>query len=348
MTLGEIAELLEGRLEGGDPATKITSIEPIEDASPGAISFISNKKYIRRLATTVASAALVSDEVAQLPRADGLALVILDDPYMGFAKLLTHWTAIPRVVTGVSDQAHIDPSATLGEDVNVGPFVYVGPGATVGDRCDLHPGAYVGSNATIGSSTILGPNCVVHHGCKVGSHCNVYAGAVVGSDGFGFAPDYVQGLHLKIPQIGNAEIGDYVEVGANTTIDRAAMGSTRVGRGTKLDNTVQLGHGCSVGMGCFLVSKVVVAGSSHIGNGVTIAGQTAIAGHVTVGDGAQIGAQSGVHSNVPAGARLLGSPAVEGSLGKRVLAVQKHLPGLLKRVRHLERKLEALTKQAEE
>ena len=168
---------------------------------------------------------------------------------------------------------------------------------------------------------------------------------MVGSDGFGYAPDFVQGLHLKIPQMGNTEIADYVEIGANTTIDRAAMGSTRVGRGTKIDNGVQMGHGSSAGMGCFLVSKVVIAGSSHVGNGVTLAGQTAIAGHVTVGDGAQIGAQSGVHSNVPAGARLIGSPATTN--GKRVMAAQKHLPKLRKRVHALERKLAALEQQAE-
>ncbi len=346
MTLGEIAELLQGRVEGGDPTTVITTIQPIQSATPGAISFISNKKYIQQLKTTKATAALVSEPVAQLPRADGLALLILDDPYMGFTKLLRHWTAIPRVVTGVSDKAHVDPSATIGEDVNVAPFVYVGPGATVGDRCDLHPGAYVGAGTTIGSDTILGPNCVVHHGCRVGSHCNVHAGTVIGSDGFGYAPDFVQGLHLKIPQMGNAVIEDHVEIGSNCTIDRGAMESSRIGRGSKLDNLVQMGHGSSVGMGCFIVAQCAIAGSSHVGNGVTIAGQTAIAGHVTVGDGAQIGAQSGVHTNVPAGARLIGSPATAN--GKRVMAVQKHLPKLRKRVHALERKLDALVKQAEQ
>lgn len=342
MTLGEISELLEGRLEGADPATEITAILPIQKSQPGAISFISNRKYIRELKTTKATAALVSSDVAQLPRADGLALVILDDPYMGFAKLLRHWTATPRIVTGVSERAFVDPSATLGADVNVGHFVTVEAGATVGDRCDLHPGAFVGRGASIGSDTILGPNSVVHHECQVGSHCHVYAGAVVGSDGFGFAPDLVQGLHLKIPQIGNTVIDDHVELGANVTIDRAAMGSTRVGRGTKIDNLVQMGHSASVGMGCFVVSQAGISGTSQVGNGVTIAGQAGIAGHVKVGDGAQIGAQSGVHSDVPPGGRMLGSPAIDGSKAKRSMAAYKYLPKLRHRVRDLERRLEEL------
>jgi UDP-3-O-[3-hydroxymyristoyl] glucosamine N-acyltransferase len=347
MTLGEIAEFLEGQLEGGTPETEITSIEPIQEATPGSISFISNRKYIQQLKFTQATAALVSPEVAQLPRVDGLALVILDDPYMGFAKLLSHWTATPRVVTGVSEKAHVDASATLGADVNVAPFVYVGANATVGDRCDLHPGAHVGRGATIGSDTILGPNCVVHHECEVGSHSHVYAGAVIGSDGFGFAPDLVQGLHLKIPQLGNTVIDDHVEIGANTTIDRAAMGSTRVGRGSKIDNQVQMGHNSSVGMGCFVVSQAGISGTSHIGHGVTLAGQVGIAGHVTVGDGAQVGAQAGVHANVPAGARVLGTPAFEGSKAKRSMAAYKYLPQLRKRVHTLERKLAELEKASE-
>lgn len=344
MTLGEIAELLEGRVEGGDPAVAITAIEPIQDAKPGSITFISNRKYVKLIATTQASAVLVSADVAQLPRAEGLALVILDDPYMGFAKLMQHWTARPRVVSGVSERAFVHPSATLGADVNVEPFAYVGEGASLGDRATVSAGAYVGRGAKIGADSILGPNAVLHHECVVGDHCHIYAGAVVGSDGFGFAPDYVQGLHVKIPQVGNAVIADHVELGANVTIDRGAMGSTRIGRGSKIDNLVQVGHSASVGMGCFIVSQAGISGTSKVGNAVTIAGQAGIAGHVSVGDGAQIGAKAGVHSDIPAGARVLGSPAIDGAAAKRSMAIFAKLPDLRKRLRALEKRLAELEK----
>jgi UDP-3-O-[3-hydroxymyristoyl] glucosamine N-acyltransferase len=341
MRLSEIADLLDGKVEG-DGEVEINSILPVQDAAPGAIAFISNRKYIRALAETKASAVLVSPEIAALPRPETTSLVVLDDPYMGFAKLLNHWTHVPRVVTGVSDQASVDPSAKLGADVNVMPFVYVAPGAVIGDRVDLMPGAYVGPDAVIGEDTIIGPNAVIHHGCEVGPRCHIYAGAVIGSDGFGFAPDRVTGLHLKIPQIGRTVIESDVEIGANCTLDRAAMGETKVGRGTKIDNLVQLGHAVQVGMGCFLVSQSGVSGSSKVGHGVTIAGQAGIAGHVNIGDGATIGAKAGVHSDVPMGTSVLGSPAFEGERAKRSLAAIRKLPELRKRLRNAERRLQAL------
>lgn len=341
MRVGEIAELLEGRVEG-DPSTEITSIEPIQSARAGAIAFISNRKYIRELATTEAGAVLVSAEVAALPRPERVSLVILDDPYMGFAKLLTHWTRVERVVSGVSPQAFVAEDARLGADVNVSPFAYVGAGAEVGDRCDLLPGSYVGPGAKVGSDTKLGPNSVVHHGCEVGSRCHIYAGAVIGSDGFGFAPDLRTGLHHKIPQIGKAVIEDDVEIGANVTIDRAAMGETRVSQGTKIDNLVQMGHGSSLGRGCFVVSQAGISGTTQVGHGVTIAGQAGIAGHVKVGDGAAIGAKAGVHADVPPGGRMLGSPAMPGEIAKRSLAVIRKLPEMRRRLRELDRRLKAL------
>lgn len=341
MRLREIAELLEGSVVG-DAEAEISAILPVEDAAPGAIAFISNRKYVRSLPTTLASAVLVSPELVSVPRPEGTSLVVLDDPYMGFTKLLRHWTHVPRAVSGVSERAYVDPSASLGEGVNAYPGAYVGPGAVIGARVDLHPGSYVGEGASVGEDSILGPNAVLHHGCVIGERCHIYAGAVIGSDGFGFAPDRVTGLHLKIPQIGRVVIEDDVEIGANSTIDRAAMGETRVGRGTKIDNLVQLGHAVQVGMGCFLVSQSGVSGSSKVGHGVTIAGQAGIAGHVTIGDGAVIGAKAGVHANVPAGGTMLGSPAFDGKKAKRSLAAIRTLPELRKRMRDAERAIVAL------
>lgn len=341
MTLGAIAALLGGEVVG-DAATEIFTIAPIQHAHPGALSFISNRKYIRQLAETRASGVLVSPELRERERPAGTSLVVLDDPYMGFALLLQHMTRTPREVLGVSERAHVDPSARLGAEVNVHPFAYVGPGATLGDRVDLHPGAYVGAGARIGDDTVIGPNAVVHHGCDVGARCHVYAGAVIGSDGFGFAPDLKNGLHVKIPQMGSVVVEDDVEIGANVTIDRAAMGETRVGRGTKIDNLVQVGHSASLGRGCFVVSQAGISGTTKVGNGVTIAGQAGIAGHVTVGDGASIGAQAGVHSDVAPGAKMLGSPALEGEEAKRALVVIRRLPELRAKLRELEQRLDKL------
>lgn len=341
MRLGEIAELLGGEVQG-DPDLEITTIAPVQEAPPGAIAFISNRKYIRELATTSASAVLVSPEVAALPRSEGTAIVILDDPYMGFARLLQHWTAVPREVIGVSENAHVEPSATLGAEVNVHPFAYVGAGATLGDRVTLHSGAHVGQGATIGDDTTLGPNAVVHHGCQVGARCFLYAGSIIGSDGFGFAPDYLRGLHVKIPQMGRVVIDDDVEIGANVAIDRAAMGETRVGMGTKIDNLVQVGHSASLGIGCFVVSQAGISGTTQVGNGVTIAGQAGIAGHVKVGDGAQIGAQAGVHADVAPGEKMLGTPAMDGDTAKRSLVMIRRLPDMKKKLRELEKRIAQL------
>jgi UDP-3-O-[3-hydroxymyristoyl] glucosamine N-acyltransferase len=339
MRLGEIATLLGAELLGGDPQAEIVGLAPVEQAGAGTVAFIANQKYISALKTTRASGVLVSPQVAQLGVAEGVGLLVLDDPYMAFAQLLQHWTQRVREVTGVDPRAYVDPSATVGEDTNIGPFVYVGAGASVGPRCDLEPGAYVGKNAVLGAESSMGPNAVLHHGCQVGARCHIYAGAVVGSDGFGFAPDPRTGLHVKIPQVGNVVLEDDVEIGANVTIDRAVLGETRVGQGTKIDNQVQIGHNASVGRGCFLVSQVGISGSSKVGNGVTIAGQAGVAGHISVGDGAVIGAQAGVHSDVSPGGRVLGSPAIDGASAKRAMAMFPRLPELSRRVRRLEQRL---------
>jgi len=346
MTLGEVAELLSGALEGGDPALEIRGLSTIHEAQAGQIAFISNTKYIPALETTQASAVLVSPKVAEGRPADGPALVVLDDPYMGFALLLTHWSYEPRTVTGVDPQASVDPTATLGAAVNVGAGAYVGPGAVLGDRVDLYPGAFVGAGAQIGDDSVLGPNCVVHHGCRIGQRCAIYAGAVIGSDGFGFAPNLRTGLHQKIPQVGIVVIEDDVEIGANCTIDRAVLGETRVGEGTKLDNLVQVGHNATIGSGCFIVSQVGISGTTQIGDGVTIAGQAGVAGHIKVGDAAVIGAKAGVHNDIAPGARVIGSPAIDGGLAKRAMAVFPKLPELKRRVRAVERRLDALEPDA--
>ena len=340
MRLGEVAELLGGELRHGDPNTEIHGIAPIDKAQAGQLAFIANQKYLKSLPGSKASAVLINPQGASQCPPDGPALVVVDDPYMAFAKVLTHWTTKPRQVTGVHERACVDPSAKLGADVNVGPNAYVGPGAVLGDRVDVLPGAYVGEQASVGEESWVGPNVTIYHECQVGARVRIHAGAVIGADGFGFAPNLQTGLHAKIPQVGIVVIEDDVEVGANTTIDRAAMGETRIGRGTKIDNLVMIGHNSRVGMGCFLVSQCGLSGSSTIGNFVTIAGQAGVAGHLKVGDGALIGAQAGITNDVEPQAKMLGSPAVPGHMAKRYMAVLTHLPELKRRLRRLEKKVE--------
>ena len=189
MRLGEVAELLGGELRHGDPATEIHGIAPIDKAQAGQLAFIANKRYLKALPGTQASAVLINQAGAEACSADGPALVVVKDPYMAFAKVLTHWTAKPRAVTGVHERAVVDPSAKLGADVNVGPNAYVGPGAVLGDRVDVLPGAYIGDEAEVGAESWIGPNVSIYHECKVGARVRIHAGGVIGTDGFGFAPD---------------------------------------------------------------------------------------------------------------------------------------------------------------
>lgn len=313
MRLDELAEKIGAELTG-DGAIDVTGVATLESAKPGQLSFVSNPKYAKQLLMTKASAVVVSP----LVKSDRLALLKAKNPYYSFRQavvLLHGFRKHPH--SGVHQLAHIDPTATIGEGTIIYPGVVVGPLVQIGRDC------------------IIYANVNVYDGCRIGDRVIVHAGATLGVDGFGFATE--KGEHHKIPQIGNLVIEDDVEIGANSSIERGALESTVIGRGTKIDNAVVVGHGTKVGEHCLFVAQVGIAGSATIGHHVTLGGQTGVAGHLTIGDGATVGAKSGVSGDIEPKSIMLGSPALEIRRYRRSAALFKNLPELLERIKRLER-----------
>ncbi len=336
----QIAQMVDGTVEG-DGTVLISEFAKIEEGAPGSLTFLANPKYTQYLYTTDASAVLVRrDFEAEAPvRA---TLIRVDDPYSTVAHLLTiAQSMLEGRKTGIEQPSYVDPTAEIGENVYIGAFAYVGAGAKVADGVEIYPQCFIGSKASVGSGSTIYAGAKVYPGCRIGERCIIHAGAVIGADGFGFAPDGTGG-YAKIPQIGIVEIGDDVEIGANTTVDRATMGATRIHSGAKLDNLIQIGHNVEIGSNTVMAAQSGVAGSTKVGQGCMIGGQAGLAGHLHVGDGAQMAAQTGVHANVAAGQRLIGSPAEELRPYGRQVAAMKHLPDLMRTVSRMERELKKL------
>ncbi|MEW6490227.1 MAG: UDP-3-O-(3-hydroxymyristoyl)glucosamine N-acyltransferase [Thermodesulfobacteriota bacterium] len=342
-TLAELARLLGAELHG-DPRAVVRGVATLDEAGPEQLSFLANPKYRPLLAATRAGAVIVSPQ----DRLEGRNCLVSPNPYLAFARAVAFLHPQVRPAPGVAPGAHVDPTAEVAPGAAVLPGAFVGAGARVGEETVLHPGVYVGPGARIGRGCLLHPNAVVQEECVLGDRVILQPGAVVGSDGFGFARDGAR--QVKIPQVGIVVLEDDVEVGAGTTIDRAALGETRVGRGTKIDNLVQLGHNVRVGEDCLLVAQVGVSGSTRVGNRVVLAGQVGVVGHVAIGDGAIVGAQSGVPADLPAGAVVSGSPAFAHPEWLKAQAVVRRLPELRRTVQKLEqrvRDLEAVLARAQ-
>jgi UDP-3-O-[3-hydroxymyristoyl] glucosamine N-acyltransferase len=323
LTLGELAQQIGADLVG-DKAIKITSAATLEDAGPEQISFLSNPKYEKQLKGTRAGAVIVGKAIA----CDGLNLLKTQDPYLAFAKAVVALHGHRRHPhDGIHPEAHVEPTATVGK----GTVIY--------------PGAYVGARVKIGAHCILYPNVVIYDDGVLGNNVIVHSGAVIGNDGFGFATS--KGQHHKIPQVGNVVIEDDVEIGANACISRAAMGSTVVGKGTKIDSLVSLGHGVKVGPHGLLVSQVGIAGSTTLGHHVTMAGQVGVAGHLKIGDNVTAGAQAGITNDVEDGLTVVGSPAMPLHHGRRVYVLFTQLPELVERIRQLEEQVNELSNTGE-
>ncbi len=329
-----IAQFLGGEVVG-DPATTVGEFARIEEGRAGALSFLANPKYEHHLYTTGSSVVIVgSDFVPSAPVA--ATLVKVPDAYAAFAKLLRlYQESKPRPV-GVSERASVAPDAVLGEGCHVGDFAVVESGARLGDGVAVYAQSYVGRGVKIGDGATVHAGVKIYEGCVVGARVVVHAGAVIGADGFGFAPGD-DGEFGKIPQIGNVVIEDDVEIGANTCIDRATMGSTILRRGVKLDNLIQVGHNVEIGENTVAAAQVGMAGSTKIGRGCMLGGQVGLAGHLTLGDGVKMGAQSGLDHDVPAGGVMLGTPALPGIRFHRSWAVFRALPELSLRVAALEK-----------
>lgn len=341
-TLAEIAARVGGEV-AGDGAVAIGQVAPLEAAGPGALSFFSNKKYREAFENCRASAVVVEPGE---PAAPGRNLLRVANPYLAFAKASTLFHPPRAPVAGADARAFLHPEARVDASAEVMALAYVGAGASVGARSILFPGVVLGEGATVGEDCILYPNAVVREGCSLGNRVILQPGCVIGADGFGFAFD-PQGegagpRHYKIPQSGVVVVEDDVEIGANSCIDRATLGASVVGRGTKIDNQVQLGHNVEVGPLSIICGQVGVAGSTKLGMGVVLGGQVGMVGHIQVGDGAKFSAQSGVMGDVEAGAVLGGSPARPYGEWMRVEAALGRLPELLKRVRQLEKEIELL------
>lgn len=333
-TVGQIAALVNGQVEG-NPEAKISTFAKIEEGHPGAISFLANEKYTHYIYSTESSAVLVRQDFVPESKIS-TTLIRVADPYATIAALLRMVSEIlNKPKKGIEQPCYIADGVEIPEDAYVGAFAYIASGAKIGSGAQIYPQTFVGEGATVGSQTILYSGVKIYKGCKIGDRCIIHSGAVIGADGFGFAP--VDGHYEKIPQLGIVEISDDVEIGANTTVDRATMGATKIHKGVKLDNLIQIAHNVEVGESTVMAAQVGIAGSTKVGANCMMGGQVGIAGHLVVGEGCQIGAQAGVKSDVKQGAKMLGTPAVEKLQFGRQLVNINRIPDLMDRVKELEK-----------
>ena len=333
MILRELAARLGCTLRG-DGDVEVSRVSGIDEAGPGDLTFVSNPRYIPRLGTTRAAAVIVSPEL-ETP----LPSLVAANPYLTFARAVAVLHPAPAPPPGVHPTAAVHPRAELGEGVHVGALAVIGEGVRVGARTVIHPHVVLYPGVEVGEDCLLHSGVQVREGCRIGHRVIVQNGAVIGADGFGFAKDD-EGRYNKIPQVGTVVVEDDVEIGALSAVDRAALGQTRIGRGTKIDNFVQIGHSVTVGRDTAIAGQVGIAGSTKVGDRVILAGQVGIVGHISIGDGAIATAQTGIGHSVEPGAVVSGSPAIENRVWLRATAVFARLPELLKRVRELERRLE--------
>ncbi|NLE64416.1 MAG: UDP-3-O-(3-hydroxymyristoyl)glucosamine N-acyltransferase [Elusimicrobia bacterium] len=335
-TLSEISNFLGGRVVG-DRDIVITGVSGLKEAGPGDLTFLANPKYLPLLKTTKASAVIVAEDVS----AEGPALIRVANPSLAFTRVvaLIKESLTPRI-RGVHPTAVISPDAVLAENVGVGPHVVIEPGVRIGRGTMIGAGSYVGEKAVVGEETLIYPNVTLREDVSVGSRVIIHSGSVIGCDGFGYLT--VEEKHMKIPQMGTVVIEDDVEIGACVTIDRARFDRTVIGKGTKVDNLVQIAHNVRTGENCIIVSQVGIAGSTTLGKNVILAGQVGVAGHLHVGDGAVVMAQSGISKDVAAKAVMFGSPADEHRQAARTLGHVGRLSHYVERIKALEEKIASL------
>ncbi|HPH81246.1 MAG TPA: UDP-3-O-(3-hydroxymyristoyl)glucosamine N-acyltransferase [Flavobacteriales bacterium] len=342
-TAQQIADLLQGRVEG-DPEVRVNRLSKIEEGEPGSLTFLANPKYEEFIYSTKASLVIVNDSFVP-DRAIGTNLVKVKDAYKSFAVLLDTYNKISQNRSGREEPHTIASSAQIGDNPYIGAFVYIGENSVIGNNVKLYPGVYIGDNVTVGDDTMLFPGVKVYSDCKIGKDCRIHSGVVIGSDGFGFAPQD-DANYLKVAQIGNVIIEDHVEIGSNTTIDRATLGSTIIRKGVKLDNLIQIAHNVEIGEHTVIAAQTGIAGSTKIGRFCMIGGQVGIVGHLVIADRVKIAAQSGIGASIiKEGDIIQGSPAFFiGDYKKSYVGFRK-LPELMSKLEELERKLEELQKQ---
>ena len=338
----ELSLILNGKLEG-NPDILVSKPSKIEEGKVGTVSFVGNAKYESYIYTTKASI-LIVDEKFNINKKIKPAVIKVMDAYESFTRILEYFDSDSRDKRGIEEQSKVSPSAELGQDVYIGSFAYVGDNVKVGDRAKIYPNVYLGDHVEVGEDTILYAGVKIYSNCKIGSKCIIHSGVVVGSDGFGFAPQN-NGEYKKIPQLGNVIIEDYVEIGANTTIDRATVGSTVIKEGVKLDNLIQLAHNAEIDKGTVIAAQTGVSGSTKLGKNCMVGGQVGFVGHLKIADGSKINAQSGISKSITKrGQAWNGSPAFEYNESLKSQVYFKKLPELAKKIHELEKKLKKLEK----
>lgn len=340
-TIKEIAEHVGGNIIGNG-AMEIESAATLDSAGPGQITFLSNPKYAPRVKTTRAAALLVAEQVET-----NACQIITPDPYYAFmqAVVLLHGHR-QHPQTGISPQAALAKSARIGQNCNIHAFSVISENAVIGDNCQIYSGVFVGPNATIGSDCVLYPNAVIYDGCRIGDRVIIQSNASVGQDGYGFATH--KGAHHKIPQIGIVELRDDVEIGSNCVIERGTLDNTVIGAGSKIGDSVAIGHATKIGPHCLLVPQAGIAGSAVIGHHCVIGGQVGVVGHIKIGNRVTIGAQAAVINDVPDGATILGAPAIDANKAKRAYALIETLPEMRQKLRKLDKQLHRLTDDKKE
>jgi UDP-3-O-[3-hydroxymyristoyl] glucosamine N-acyltransferase len=336
MKLSEIAQRLNCRMIA-DNDIEIDRVAGIDEAGPGDITFVSNRKYVSHIKTTKASAIILGEDIPPV----GIPTLRTDDPYLAFARALEIFFVPTLPAAGVDPTAVIADDVRIPPDACIGAYAVIGKGCRIGPGVILHPHVVLYPGVSVGEHSVLHANAIVREDCVLGNRVILQNGVIIGSDGFGFAPTKDGGFY-KICQTGRVLLEDDVEIGSNTTIDRAAVGDTVIRRGAKLDNLVQVGHGAQVGPDCVLAAQVGLAGSTRLGKGVWVGGQVGFAGHLEVGDKAIITAQSGTSHDIPAGAIMSGSPAFENAAWLRSTAAFSKLPDMIRRLRSLEKEISEL------
>jgi UDP-3-O-[3-hydroxymyristoyl] glucosamine N-acyltransferase len=345
-TLADIAALLERPVPDGVASKPITGVADIEQAGETELTYVSSDQFVKYLPETRAAAVLVQKRVKVPDAALHIPMIAVDDAELAIARVLELFAPpVPRPPVGVDAAARVHPSAQIADAVAIAPNVHIGPRARIGRGSILHAGVYIGDDAVIGENCELFPNAIVRERCTLGNRVILHAGAVIGSDGFGYRWDGSR--HAKVPQIGTVEIGDDVEIGSCSCVDRAKFAVTRIGRGTKIDNLVQIAHNCQIGEHCIIAGQTGLAGSAKLGRGVILGGQVAIRDHVTLGDGAMVAATSGVAEDVPPKTIVSGTPALPHRQSLREQGALRQLPELRERVRQLEQEIEAIKKAVE-
>lgn len=336
----QIALLINGKVEGNADIT-VNSFGKIEEAKQGQLSFLANPKYEEYLYSTEATVIIINDAL-ELKQPVNATLIRVKDAYSAFATLLTKYQELKQQqLKGVQEPSFISKTASYGENIFIGAFAYLSENVKVGNNSKIYPGVFLGDDVEVGENCTLHAGVKIMHGCKLANNITIHAGTVIGSDGFGFAPQ-PDGSFVKVPQIGNVVIEDNVEIGANSTIDRATIGSTVIKKGAKLDNLIQIAHNVEIGYSSVVAAQAGISGSTKIGNGVMIGGQAGVVGHLQIGDGAKINAQSGVSKNIEPGKAVTGSPAHDYTSALRSQALSRKLPELEKRLKELEQELKKI------